>query len=483
MPPYPNFVGGTYAGQSLQAMNRRVVNYYVEPPETKGGLPAYYPTPGVEVLSTGTSSPGRAHAFISGREFAVIGVNFCEIARSGAITVLGTVAVDRYPATLSWNGDGGGEIFVTSGNNGYIYDLSAGTLTQVRTGGTRMGAHLDGFFLALDADTSTLYISEPLDGTTWDPTQFAQRSIQPDAWIAVKVWDRYIWLFGTETSEVWYNAGTAPFPFQPHPSGLVPYGIAAPFAAHVVGGGLQWLSATSKGWGQVVRARGFTPEVVSSFPVLIGITEAGEAADQAIADGYDDRGHTFYVLTHPGQAVSYAYDTTDAIQLSRADRWTERATWISESNSYVAWRPLYHAFAFGESRILDRDSGAVMRLTPSSHVDVEDRPIRRVIRPPAIGAAERRLYVPEIELNVEPGLALASGQGSNPRVSMSISRDWGKTFGPERARSAGALGEYDKTVRWARNGSVKRGMGFQPEFVVSDPVPWRVTGARLHGAA
>ncbi|HYE88055.1 MAG TPA: hypothetical protein VEA16_16950, partial [Vicinamibacterales bacterium] len=200
---YPGFCGGSYVSQSPIAANERTVNFYVERLELPTGKSrdVLYPSPGVESLATASTTGGRAHFAQDGREFCVIGPTFYEVSSAGALTSRGTVTVDQYPATICSNGDGGDQIFVTSGNNGYIFDLGTNTFSQVRTGGTRMGAQLDGFFLALDADTSTLYISDANDGTTWDPTQFIQRSSQPDPWIALKVWDRYIWLFGTETSE------------------------------------------------------------------------------------------------------------------------------------------------------------------------------------------------------------------------------------------------------------------------------------------
>ena len=78
-----------------------------------------------------------------------------------------------------------------------------------------MGDFLDGFFLALDASTSTLRISALEDGTTWDPAQVAQRNAGADRWVAMKVCNRLIYLLGQQTSEVWWNDGGSPFPFSP----------------------------------------------------------------------------------------------------------------------------------------------------------------------------------------------------------------------------------------------------------------------------
>jgi hypothetical protein len=156
-----------------------------------------------------TTSGGRAHIFVAGREFAVIAGDFIEISQFGIITEHGTVSVGSDPATISYNGDGGGELLITSGGNGYIFTLATNVLSTVAAlaGIATMGDSLDGYFIVLDAAASKFYISDLLDGTTWDPTMFAQRTIASDPWTSMIVNGRYVWLLGTETSEVWYDAG------------------------------------------------------------------------------------------------------------------------------------------------------------------------------------------------------------------------------------------------------------------------------------
>jgi hypothetical protein len=102
---------------------------------------------------------------------------------------------------------------------------------------------LDGYFLVLDRSTSTVYQSDLYDGQTWGGLAFAQRSAMADRWQAMAVLNRDLWLLGSETSEVWYNAGTTPFAFAAHPSGVVMWGCAAPASVVAVGSSLLWLGA------------------------------------------------------------------------------------------------------------------------------------------------------------------------------------------------------------------------------------------------
>lgn len=481
---YPGLVGGSSVAQSSIASGERTINWYVERADSPAALfpLVLYPSPGVETVATATGRPGRGalKIVLDGVErlFAVIGAQFLEISSVYGLTVIGTVAVDSNPATLAWNGDGGGQVAVASGDNLYLYDLDAATFTQVRTGATSMVKHLDGYFLVLDRATSTVFRSALLDGTSWDANDFHQRSIASDPWVAIEVLDRYLWHFGTETSEVWYNQGVLDEPFAPHPSGLVPYGCGAPFSIQVVAGALMWLSQTTEGTGYVLRTGGFSPEPVSTFAIHNDLDQAAITSD-AIGDVYEDLGHTFYLLTLTAAGRTLCFDATQILQIPPAMRWTDRGTWVSEDNRFEAWRPLYHVFAWGRHLTLDRITGDVLRMDSALTLDADARPVRRVRRPPGLWNGNRRVYVSEFEPIVEAGLGLNTGQGVTPYMSLRVSVDGGKTWGPERMRSAGALGQYTARMRFARCGS---GPHWVPELVVSDPVPWRLLGAEYRGS-
>jgi len=475
---YPGFVGGSASSSQPFHDGERTVNFYVEQGQGDGGKSReiLVPIPGMASFATAAvASTGRGSFAMDGRAFVVIGQTVYEEFASGMLTSRGTVAIDGNPATICSNGDGGGQLLITSGGRLYIFDLTANTLTEIAVSfSATMGAHLDGYFLALDANTSTFYLSDLLDGTTWDPTQFAQRSIRPDPWVSLIVVGRYIWLLGEQTSEVWYNANNFPFPFAPHPAGLVQHGCAAPFSPKVLGGLLHWVEASDQGRGHVLQASGFTPTIVSTFAIHAGLNVS--ALNDAIGDTYedDDGGHGFYLITLPNADVTYCFDASTTHNLSPAMRWTERATWIAEEGRYVAWRPLFHHFAFGQHFWLDRSGATIYRMSVDLFTDVEDRPIRRLRRPPALWSEGAWIVVSRFEVHVQPGVGLTSGQGDNPQMALRISPNGGKTWGSERWRSIGKIGEFEVRAFWMMCG---RGRQWMPEIVVTDPVPTPIVGA------
>lgn len=471
---YKGFCGPAYQSQAITAAGERLVNWMVERIEPSGQL-VLYPTPGFTLIHQTVGNTGRAHEFYDGREFVVEDSLFFELDSSGNATFLGFVAVDSNPATISWNGPGGDEVFVTSGSNAYTMNLTTNTVTQITAlnGKATQGAMLHGYFLALDAVTGTLYSSELQDGLTWTTgTMFQQRSAQPDPWIAMLVKSDYIYLFGAETGEVWYDAGSSPFPFAKHPSGGMEYGIGAAWSARVGGTSAFWLGSSRSGRGAVYRATGFSPENIATYPVQRAISQYADVSD-AYADTYVEDGHTYYILSFLKANKTWVYDV-------EMQMWHERGTWDVDTSvsDFSVWRARCHAYCYGRHHWLDINGGAVYRASLSVGTDIDDLPIRRMRRAPTLVDENQRIYYSGFEVDLETGLGLTSGQGSNPQVMMRLSNDGGRTWTAERMRSAGKTGEFSKRVRWERCGMGRRRVF---EISVTDPIPWRVTDAYLDG--
>ena len=504
---FTDFIGGSYVSQAVTADQERTINWYSEHLESKGATrkSALYPTPGVSLLDTATTGYARCHYILScgngncvasasrpermpprltdGREFMVIGNTLYEGNSAGELiewtsasagpdnAFNGSVnpTTSKIPATINGGFDAQKDIFLTVNRKGYYFGATGTTVTRIAALDSKadMGGFLDGYFLALDANNSVLYISNLNDVNTWTTgTDFAQRSLAGDAWRAMKVFGRYIWLFGELTTELWQDTGDT-FPFAPIPSALINYGIAAPWSAQIVDNTIVWLARNDAGRICVVRSTGQNVETISTHAVELAISGYADYSE-AKSDSYADQGHSFYVLSFDDSNATWVWD-------SKTNEWHERGTWNSDTGSYDVWRPRYHAFAFGEHRILDSKGGGLYRMGSSLTDDMGGGVIRRVRRAPALSSENRRIFYSNMELDLEPGLG-TSGQGEDPQVMLRMSNDGGKTWGPEMMRSAGKMGEYLKRVRWNRLGSARRRVF---EVSVSDPIAWRLVGAYL----
>lgn len=478
----PGFIGGSATSQSPIAAMERTVNWYVEPlPRTGKNEAALYPTPGqraiVQVPDVGT----RALFAMNGRVHAVMGGTVYEVFPGTATaTSRGSVPQDGNPAQIVSNGAAGGALLVVSGGALYYVNLATNVLSAVTglpAGHVQVGM-LDGYFISFNPTTAKVYVS-PLNDSAgvWDPTQFAQRSIAPDPWTSMLAADRLgvreLWLVGEQTGEVWYDAGNFPFPFAPIQGAVFRYGCAARWSLAVADTQVMWLSRNADGAGIVVAAKGYSPQRVSTAQVETAIASYARI-DDAEAFSYQDRGHTFYVLRFPSASATWVYDTTTNL-------WHERGTWDSANNTYVAWKPRVHAYADGGYHLTgEAGTGIISALDATVGAEPDGSPIRRLRRAPGFFNEARQFTYKRFQVELEVGLGLVSGQGSNPQVMLRTSDNGGKTWSNERRASAGKIGAYDTRVFWTRLGTARDRVF---EVTVSDPIPWRVIDAYVNNTA
>lgn len=472
---FPAFIAGAYQGANPVSANETLVNLYPSKVETPGAtFPAeLLPTPGVRVFGSASVAGGRAAWAGDGRCFVVFGDTLFEVLADGTVTSRGTVAYDTNPATIATTGDASHQLLITSGGNAYCYDLTTNTLTTVLTGDVLMGGVVDGYGVVFGA--AQFRISDLFDLTTWDPLQYAQRSIQSDLWQALLVDPYgYLTLLGSKTGESWANAGTFPFPFAPDRSGLIEEGIAAPFSLKQAGKHKVWLSTNGNGGYQVMAMQGFTPRRISTHGIEHQIARYTHIAD-AYADTYEQEGHAFYLLTFPREQVTWVFDFATG-------HWHRRGFW--QNGAWAAWRPAFHCFAFGKHLAVDRESTAVFEVTDRVSTDVDGAPILRERQAPATTQESQLLFFDRLELLAQMGVGLTDGPPSDrdPQVALAISNDYGRTFGVERQASLGAVGAYTKRCVWWGLGS---GRGRVYRVRVSAAVPFRITAAfqKVRGGA
>lgn len=475
MPKYPGFIGGSSRSQSIIADVERTINLYVE--ELQGGRNQYalYPTPGFLTAYTLPQVGTRALFSMNQRTFAVVGTRLYELFSDFTYAERGTVAQDSYPATISYNGSSGGQLFVTSGGNGYCYTLATNVLTQVLTNEATTGAMLDGYFLAFNINTGKVRLSNLNDGSTWDSTNFFLRSTQPDPWQAMFVdGNRQLWLIGEQSGDVYYDTGVANQPFAPVPGSVFRGGIAAPFAFGLAGTNIVWLSRTGEGAGKVVAARGYVPLPVSTYAVENAI--GGYARTTRISDAemlvYQELGHTFVNLSFPSSTATWTLDVDKP-------SWHERGTWNSATNKFGLWAPRVHCYAFGQHLVGDRATNKIAIMDAGYATEFNSTAgIRRVRIAPGLTQEHARIPYHRLELLMETGVGLqGTAQGSDPQIMLRCSDDGGHTWGSERMAGIGKIGQYRKRVYWTKLGTAADRVF---ELSMSDPVPYRIVDAWIN---
>jgi len=459
----PGLVGPSYRSASIAADPAECINWFVEAlPDANAKAPGRLtPTPGFTQFATLTPGPIRAQFRTpSDRLFVVSGFNLYEVDNLGAGTVRGTVSVDGLPATICSNGAAGGQLFITSGDQGYCYDLTTNTLTTELASGARMGAYLSNRFIALNVDLSVIRYSGLDDGTAWDPTYFAQRSLAGDPWVSMKTVNSELWLLGSLTSEVWTTQDNLNDPYAPIPGAFFNMGCAAPFSTETINSILVWVGQSVEGAGTIVRANGYAAERISTHPVETAIQSYINMAD-AVSFSYVDEGHAFWVCNFVDGGRSWCWDAVTNL-------WHERAYWNQASSEFEALRVNQHCVGFSKTHLVgDRDSGKLYRMDNETATDVDGSGIRRlrVFRGPE-AEEEEMVFVPRLQIDMQTGIGTATGQGADPQAMLQVSRDGGRTWDAELWAPIGKIGQYNAEVIWRMLGCARN---FVFRLVVADP--------------
>jgi hypothetical protein len=366
---YPGFIGATDRVSARTVNAERTINWY---PEIATGTPKAHswlaPTPGLAPFVVLSAGPVRALFAEEGRCFAVGGAHLFEILASQTAIDRGTVGLDAYPASISSNGSDGHQLFIVSNGDGFIYDLDANTLTALDVATApdfprpcRMGAFIDGYFLALQSQTDRFQISALEDGLVWDPLDVAQVSQTTGIVRALVAVHREVWLLGSSSTTVWADLGDPDFPFAPVPGAFIQQGIGSPFGWTILDNALFWHGQNDDGGRVAYRAQGYQPQRISTHAVE-DVWRGVPRLDDTVAWSYQDGGHAFAAFYIPGAETTWTYDAA-------TQAWHERSLWDPTA---LAWTPHVarcHAFAFDRHLVGDRSSGVVYAMSTQYYDD------------------------------------------------------------------------------------------------------------------
>lgn len=379
---------------------------------------------------------------------------------------------DGQPVSWASSGDAGNQILIGSGGGAYCFDLNTATLGKSVDGATTVGYNST-YFLVLDAATSTLKVSESLDGYTFDDGQNYQRTSSGDRWLGMGLTENEVWLFGSQTTDVWRSTGDDETRFAPYQDVTIDQGTIATASIQSDNGVFRWIGQGIQGAGIIWQSNGYRAERISTHGIERRLASFSTLAD-AVGWSYEQEGHTFNVFNFPSDGETWVYD-----QLTQ--QWHQRAEWDSNAGEFSSYRANCHAFAFGGVGFGmhlagDRDSGVIAIMSTDVGVDIGGGIIRRVRQAPHVSDRLFNLTIWGLVIDLEVGEGIVTGQGSDPTIMLQASRNGGKTWGNERWFSAGAMGAYSTRV-YAKRWGDARDWVFR--MVVTDPTPWRISGAWL----
>jgi hypothetical protein len=299
------------------------------------------------------------------------------------------------------------------------------------------------------------------------PLSFSYKDGAADNVVALKIVNREICLLGERTFEWWVDAGSFPFPFQRLPGTSGQHGCAAAFSVSRLGESFAWLSKDDRGQCFVFMMAGYVPERISTYAVEDAISNYAITSD-ARAYSYATDGHEFYVLNFPSADVTWVYDNSTKL-------WHKRA-WRDTNNILHRDRGNCCANFSNQIVIGDWSNGYLYSLNDSVYTDALGVPMYRQRTATHLTHDLHRVFHKSLQIQFQPGVGLATGQGSIPQCILSFSNDGGSTYSDPMFINIGVQGAY-------KNRAIARRLGQARDRVyrveVTDPINAVIISAEL----
>ena len=457
MPLWSAFVGPSYTMRSPNLDTEATINLFAETIESAGNAKrsTLYGTPGL--LSVGSVATARCRGMFSQetRTFAVIGATLYELTLSGSgltlvvvTTSRGTIVDDGLPVFFASNGPGGNQLAISGGGQLKIFNLSTNVLSAAislpLTNAPGPIAFINSYFVLVEVNTLKVWFSANEDGTTWNGLDFFARSNTSDNVVGLAVAHDLIRVFGSKTSELYYNAGEADYPFLPYAGSISMDGAVAATGIGVIGETFVWVSKNQWDVVRVMQAGTGEPTVLSTPPVEFALAGYSSVTDVELLT-YEQEGHAFAIWTFPTADVTWAFDL-------RERQWHQRARW--DGTLFHRWR-VRGACAPGSQVILCGDylTGDLYILSLDTFTD-NCVAIRRLRRAPYLSEENQWLFLDQVELGTQSGVG-AGTTSANANVLLRVSRDNGNTYSSSLTASRGVAGAFNARAIWRRLGRAR----------------------------
>jgi hypothetical protein len=441
----------TFARQSagsdahLEHSGERLLNCYARPFPDSGVGPFIIAfsrglAPHV-TLSAG--NPVRAVYSQRGVVYAACGGKLWSVSGS-TVTELGTIPDG--PTTIAGNGL---QVAIAAGGSYLVWNGAA--LSTVTPGAFSLAtnvASIDNYILIFEQNGERWSVSALADASSVDALDFASAEGAPDFIVRGHVDHSEVWIFGTRSTEIWSNTGNPDFPFNRIAGGKLNRGCA--FAGSVASedNSVFWVGDDRV----VYRANGYQPSRVST-----------QWVESILQDATDVHAFTF---TQDGAKV-YAMVLPDRPALMfdiASGMWHERNTGLDEGR-WIATA----ACRCGVETFIGTTTGKLCRL---SGVTDDGQTIMREGVSLPVSQRRERVTINMAQLNFRTG---ATDIARDASVMMQVSKD-GRIWGPERWKSLGSVGQYDRLVRWFGWGQARQ---FRWRWRITDPIDGALYGASI----
>lgn len=479
-------------------------NLYTEiSPSLTTKQPYYFiKIPGLKILSpkTNSTSIGGCRGMITTSDSSTYVCNtntVSKLLQNGDREIIGTI--NTFSGNVSF-ADNGRQLMLVDGSNGWIYDYTKATFTQITDeyfpGNDGQNAPssvvcLDTYFIINAPKTNSYYWSHPsyeyLDENEvyqnydpavkngyWTPLQTGQKIARPGNILKIVDTNNMIWLFGNNSIEVHYDTGIQPQVWSRYEGAIIEVGIAAIDSAARYANNIFWLGSDRNGTVGVFTNDSFSPKRISTRGIE-QIINLMPRYDDCVGNVYSQSGHTFYIMQFLAAKKTLVYDIVTGA-------WHERTYIDKDTGELSCWKGMFSVYNYSENIFGDLDTDAYYWLDQQYYKN--DDPdgvgvnyIKCVKTTPILWSNGNRVRIDSLQPILQQGtgtvLNSVDGIGQNPTMQIAISRDSGNSFTTERSVNIGAIGRYGYRSRLLTWG-VGRNLVFK--LTCTDPVQVIIVG-------
>ena len=431
--PVPlKIVGQSYEHRSEAFSIQKTMNLIPQAELTGAAESCLISWPGAKPFYTG-DGVNRGMTEFKDELYKVNGSSLIKIDLVGSATTIGAIGGTNRCIFAN----DGTNLIITTGATGY--QLTGTTLTEI-TDTDFQNANSVAYLnqqMIYDGNGGKFQVSNVADPDNVESNNFATAESSPDDTIRVYAFRERVFIFGKKKSvETWYNSGVGNPPFSRVNGGTMPIGLEAIHSVDNTDDYCYFLSSDRR----VYRFSSTQPENVTSIAISHQLDKMGDISD-AIGGIVRVEGQNFYVIAFPAANKTLAFN-------EQSGAWFNLSTGADESR-YISDG---YIEVYGKRLIADKASGSVFELdldtfTDNGQVKIQER-IFGPINGTVLGSPGERILMSWVDIILQTGVGLITGQGENPQLMVSASFDGGKTFTGGDDVLIGRQGEGRIKARW-----------------------------------
>ena len=319
---------------------------------------------------------------------------------------------------------------ITTGGDTYSYDgTTLTTATDPDFQSPASNTMLNNQWI-YDGTGEKFWVSDAGDPLTLAALNNAEAESRGDPLSRAYAFKQWVYLFGTESIEPWYNSGVGDPPFDRIDNGIMEKGLGA---LHSVShtDNFMYFYGDDDNIYQVVQT-----QIKNITPPYLNYQLSQLDKSAAIGNCIQLDGQDFYQISFGSKELTYCYS-------EQTGAWFNLSTGTTDDRYVGTDLVKVYDTIIG----FDLATSNAIELDDATYTDLGAVIVRERVFPPLNSAkldlgAGKRLIMDMAKFIMETGQGLNTGQGVKPKIMVSAAQDGARTFSTERWINFGQMGEF-----------------------------------------